>query len=622
MTFSAARLICLGLIVALAFVVGFLVFTPAEGVRFFTMAGYSLIASASVLFAWFVVKSVEWRTVFARWRSGGWRAVLAAVVLSGLLHLRSEHRFHILMDEVMLSATAAGMHRERTPTYVERGVDLAGDFHVLETNVDKRPLLFPFLLSVVHDLTGFRVANVFWLNALLTPLLLLLVHAVARRLAGEAAGWVAMLAWATLPLFALAAASGGFELLNLVMLALTLWLGMHYAERPDDTRLSAFVLSGVLLAQTRYESALMVLPVAVVVAWVWCRERVVRLPWPVLLSPVLMLPVPLQLNVFKANPTMWQTGSVPSESGVFSPTYWSRNLGHALNHFLILDGTQANSILLTAAWLALVVVVPLLLVRRVRAWFGRPDTAVFLIFGAGLFLLGALLLGYFWGRFDDWVTTRLSLPLQLGGVWAGVLALSAIRTGSEAWWRWVAAASVATLFLWTMPLLSKGLYARQSLTPKVAEWQHDFASAHRMNGVLVIDGRLSYQWLLHEVGATSLSEVMAEPDGFLFHVANGTYREVLLVQWLRADPARPDGWTVIAADEIGEDVALVETVDTLVLSPEWMVRIVRLRDIDAARFAEAAHRYTASRAWTQAATREPVTLESVRREQRWFSLIP
>lgn len=619
---SAVRIACLGLIVALTLVAGFLVFPPAAGVSVFIATGYALIASASVLFGWFALKSIDWPTVPARWRSGGWRVVLVAVVLSGLLHLRSEHRFHILMDEVMLSATAAGMHRERTPAYVERAVDLAGDLHVLEAKVDKRPLLFPFLLSVVHDLTGFRVANVFWLNALLTPVLLLLVHAVARRLAGEAAGLVAMLAWATLPLFALAAASGGFELLNLVMLALTVWLGMCYAERPDDARLSAFVLSGVLLAQTRYESALLVLPVAGVVVWVWCRERAVRLPWPVLLSPVLMLPVPLQLNVFKVNPSMWQTGWVASESGVFSPAYWSRNLGHALNHFLTLDGTQANSVLLTATWLVLVVALPLLLLRRGRVWCRRPDTAVFMIFGAGLLLLAALLLGYFWGRFDDWVTSRLSLPLQLGGLWAGALALSALPGGVRRWWRWVAVAAVATLFLWTMPLLSQRLYERDLLTPKVAAWQREFVSMHRMDGVLVVDARLGHQWLLDGVSATSLAQIMAKPEGLLFHVANATYRDVLLVQWLRADQASPGVWTVMGADDLGDGVATLELVDQRVLSPDWMVRIVRVRDIDAARLTEAARRYTASRAWTQVANREPVTPESVRREQRWFSLIP
>lgn len=52
--------------------------------------------------------------------------------------------------------------------------------------IDKRPLLYPFLVSLAHDLTGYRVLNAFLVNVALHPLLLGLAWWLARRLA---AGW-------------------------------------------------------------------------------------------------------------------------------------------------------------------------------------------------------------------------------------------------------------------------------------------------------------------------------------------------------------------------------------------------------------------------------------------------
>ena len=63
------------------------------------------------------------------------------------------------------------------------------------------------------------------------------------------------------------------------MILSTLWLGMRFAEAPGVARLGAFLFSGILLAQTRYESALFVLPVGAVLALVWWRQRRIEITW-------------------------------------------------------------------------------------------------------------------------------------------------------------------------------------------------------------------------------------------------------------------------------------------------------------------------------------------------------
>src|SRR5690606_24632616 len=133
---------------------------------------------------------------------------------------------------------------------------------------------FPLLLSFCHDLAGYRPENVFVLNGLLSFLLLYCTGRIARRLGqSELAGILAVVLLGGLPLLALNATGGGFEVLNLLMIVTTLGLGWRYVEHPSSRTLSAFVLSGVLLAQTRYESALFIPVVGILILLGWWRSK-------------------------------------------------------------------------------------------------------------------------------------------------------------------------------------------------------------------------------------------------------------------------------------------------------------------------------------------------------------
>ena len=69
--------------------------------------------------------------------------------------------FKIVMDEIMLLGTSMSMHLDRTVLTPVRGNDIQGTFVILDGLMDKRPLFFPFLASLLHDLTGYRPANAF-----------------------------------------------------------------------------------------------------------------------------------------------------------------------------------------------------------------------------------------------------------------------------------------------------------------------------------------------------------------------------------------------------------------------------------------------------------------------------
>ena len=181
---SDRRVWLFALMAALAVVLGFFAIRGEAAIVFVSRTGYWFVLAAFVLLVralWLTYRD-EVRAL--RWRTIDWTSV-AVVGLGGLILLVHEtFGFKILMDEIMLLGTSMSMHFDKTVLTPMRGNDIQGVYVVLDGMMDKRPLFFPFLLSLLHDLTGYRPENAFVLNGLLTFVFLGLVNAAGRRLAG------------------------------------------------------------------------------------------------------------------------------------------------------------------------------------------------------------------------------------------------------------------------------------------------------------------------------------------------------------------------------------------------------------------------------------------------------
>ena len=62
----------------------------------------------------------------------------------------------------------------------------------------------------------------------------------------------------SIPALAQSGNNGGFEFLNLTVILSTLILSYEYLRKPEPLRLSSLCITGVLLAQTCYESGLFI----------------------------------------------------------------------------------------------------------------------------------------------------------------------------------------------------------------------------------------------------------------------------------------------------------------------------------------------------------------------------
>jgi hypothetical protein len=565
--FSDRRSWLLGLALALVVVVTRWVLTANQGFAVVVHAGYWVMLALVALF-FRAVGPMLW----ARWQAGGlgrFQGGIAAGIGLTLVVWSAHEKpgYKILADELLLLGTSMGMHYEREAAYPTRATDVQGSFQILSSVMDKRPLLFPFLTATVHDLTGYRPENPFYLNMGLALVFLGLMYALGARLGRSPwAGALAVVLMAGLPLLAQQATGGGFELLNLVLIATFTLLLVRYLEQPGEmARLEALVLAALMLASTRYESAIFLVFAAGAVLAGWARLGRVNLSWPVMLSPLFLAPVLIQNRIFSANTKAWEMDSVAGVTEPFGWQYVAPNLGHALAFFFDFSGYQPSSALFAILGLLALPFFAFWVVKTLRVAKTAPPTELaWAIAGLGLLAVTAVYLLYFWGQFDQPLIRRLSLPLHflmaLAIVWLGARVFR-----SAAGWRGLVLVGLAGVFFQSLPVLAKQAY-RTTYSPGVEmQIRDDFLARQPDPNLLFLDND-SFFWITHKIPASPIKQAQLRKEGIAYHLRNRSFQEIFVFQSIKVNDQTGERY-VDPEDDLGPD---------FVLEPVWEQRVQTL----------------------------------------------
>lgn len=572
------RAALLVLAAAASILFGFVLVPPRQAIVFVHHAGYFLILAAAGAFAVALVR--DWRPPGGRpaWTAGDWRLAAVAGAVALVWQFLEPHGFKVLMDELVLGSTSMSMHFDREAFMPLKTHEVDGLYLVLGGILDKRPLFFPFLVSLLHDLTGYRPENVFVLNGVLSFVLLFLAGRLGRKLGGsENAGLLAVLLLAGLPLLAQNATGGGFDLLNLVMICATMLFAWRHLERRSGATQDALVLSAVLLAQTRYESALFVASAGLVVAAVWWQERRLAISWGLIVAPLLLVTIPLQQKLFDVIPGYWDTkegGAVP-----FSVSFFYDNLGHATNFLFTVDGVQSCSPVLAVAGVVCTTFAVVFLVRRWRRVGAEPALLILAGFGAAILASFGLLLCYNWGQLDDFVATRLGLPLLL------LFALcSAFVVGRWTKTRaaWIAVLGVPLAWAWcgAIPLGARAQGTRSFIGFPEVEWERRFVREHRQESVFYLM-RSPLPAIVERAPAVALAIAAERAEEMAYHLREGTYGEVYVFQRMKLDVTTRT-WSPDEQSQLGPEFIL-ETIEQRRMKPRYALRLSRLEAVDLSR---------------------------------------
>lgn len=502
--------------------------------------GYFYILGVFSLFIFYALRIARSRAEVVRgWlRRPGIGGV--AILLGVLFAVWSDSFKHkILFDEFVIQGTAYTMHATKQVSTIIRAYNIAGTWVLIDPFLDKRPYFFPFLVSLVHDLTGYRLANIFAVNVALAWMLLALLYWFAREIAGRAAAILAVALMATLPLFGQNATGAGMDLHNLAMIALVACLGVVYLRAPSPDRLSLLVLGSVLLTESRYESAIFSFPVALIVGAGWVRAQKVILPWPVIIAPLLLVPCAWHSRVFAATPLFWQL-----QDGQTSPFGLANilnnlrgdlaflfNFGNELTNswYLTIIGLAGLGWFLFLAWNWL----------RSRPRPELPATAfVAIAFGAGVAGHFGVLLFYWWARFDDVMASRFALPLCLSfSVLAAVLVkglqdrrIPALRIVAIGLGVWMATGG--------LPAMARKLYTDENLAMQEIDWEHQIIES-RPGPILMISNKSTLPFILWHIESVISAVGAQKGEQIRYHMGQGTFKDVLVTQALR--PTSKDG---------------------------------------------------------------------------------
>jgi hypothetical protein len=550
-----------------------LVLVPGEWlegiIRYGTMP---VLAIALALFFWVLVRQIRrlpkqaFNKRFSKW-------ILALIIAAaGFQLVHEDFGYKILMDEYNLTASSLNMHLDKSAFTPTRGKIVQGEFEVIDGYIDKRPFLYPFLLSIVHDISGYRITNPFLLNPVLNLVLFLVIYLAGFHLGGKRGGVLSIVLLAGLPLLGQNATGAGFELLNFLLLSLTVFLSLSLTARPGLDKETLLILSAILLAHVRYESILFLAPVVLLVGLRWKANPRLGPGWITVWTPWLLLPLFLQNRWFRSQEKLWE---LPGEiSQPFSVSYISENVGHAVMYFFNWSAEFPNSIFLTVAGFVSLFFLTVVSAKRFENWKRwRPrDYDVLGLWG--LILVGHMLviLAYHAGKLDSHYATRLGFPIHLILILSPVWLLVKEKM-SDRYWTIAIAGSLVFLITFSAPHSSKAIFTKKNFVEREFRWAKEQLATQPDSQFLVIDSKLSH-WLSLRCQAMRFDQARLWNEEIVESLSNGNYHDVFVLQRITIAPVL-EKTNVWEADELTD--FNLEAVSEYISKPFQGVRLSRLK---------------------------------------------
>jgi len=567
-------------------VLRFFVFSRNSAQLLIIAGGYWIMLTGALLYAVHL-----YRYLCIKWSLALWKKYRIGVVVAALgavfLQTHEPRQFKVLFDEFTFSGVARNMHFFRQAAFPTR-IHLVDDgMNAMESAIDRRPLFFQFTLACVHDVTGYRPENVFYLNAVVAFFLLLITYCFGVKYGGASLGITLVGLWLGLPLLAQNATGGGYDIFNLLMLAIFWFFGLEYLRSGTLLAQNLFILTAVHLAQVRYESILYIIPMAAIIMIKCFRDRTIKLGWVGVMFPLGLL-LPLLINLaFVQTPGAFQTN--PGQS-FFSLQYFPDNLERAFRYLFDPSFAGSNSIILSAFGIVAVIAVSLRLVSRWRdlVWNGEDALLGGLLLVVLLNVL--LVLCNFWGQWDDPVATRFSLPLHLLFIWCIGYSLKEMFT-QRAIPVWVPVVAVVSGLVLSTAAAARSYPTREMLPGREYAWLFEEIAKPSHQGALIIAhpvGPIVY-------GHAAVGMEVAEAAKWKIHecLRLGLYPEILALERVCIDVTtgqevpydQAKGWDIKSLGSAGSSVLSNAFKKQIVAEVHWrpgvISRVVRIVGVEA-----------------------------------------
>jgi hypothetical protein len=365
-----------------------------------------------VFLAWSALTIAHVKGVWSSWKSffGDHGLSLAvALAVTTAVFVSVPPKFRVLSDETNLLGVSRSMLFDKTVYNRTETERYGGNLDPVNGDMEKRPMLFPFFIQLIHLVRGYDYRNAFILNFAALFVLLAGAFSLVKRIAGPAAALAAVLLIVSQPVVVLCAASGGFDLFSFLFFGIAFTALYAFMKEPTPEGLAFTWVNLLMLAHTRYECALYcVIIVAGLLLFRYLRWEFVRpYAWLYVATPLAAVPLVLQRIL------MIDQMENPPGVAAFAWAHFLKNVSQvAASQFdFRLFLPYSNLLNLFAAAAALVIA---------AAWLSgklkpsRPHARhFFLILAAAVGSGFAIVLGYYFGDYLHPASVRLFLPMAI-----------------------------------------------------------------------------------------------------------------------------------------------------------------------------------------------------------------
>lgn len=507
------------------------------------------------------------------------RAAALNAMFLGLTAIHEHLQPKVYADEVLLMNTAQNMHLNRDTRVIFSAYNINQSYTPIKMGVDKRPFLFPFTISVLHDFTGYRISNAFIVNFCATFLLGMCLVLIACHWVPPNFALLILPCLYAPPIFHASVASVGFDVFNLLFIALFIASSLLFVRRPAGNTLLLMLCMAALLANVRYESILYAFSIPFVIFIGWRRNpHVLEIKWLPLVPLLFLLPLFLLQRHFSI-PDYWQM-QFNNVDKPLSLDFVVPNLQQAIYYFFNLESYIRNSMLVALIGSCSAVVATVSLVSRIKRnrslapvqWVG----IIYFITALGHF---SFLMLYHYGRFTNQIVERLSLPIYLAFALAPFLAIALADIKLIRLIRWPLLPVFVSmgLVLILIPRLAEGRTNLESIHSRDMQWAFKtIRQNYDPQRVMVITNPGPVA-IMYQITSTLPELFNANPQLSYFFKDCGLVDEILVVETLAKDP-----YSERSNHQIGEPIHedfIFEVAHAARLNSNLYTRILRITGV-------------------------------------------
>jgi hypothetical protein len=190
------------------------------------------------------------------------------------------------------------MYQNKTAWIPSQGLNLNYEKFKPSTHGNKRPILYPFVVSIFHSLIGYSAYNGFVVNFICGVFILFFFYVFISRFYPRDFGILSLFILAAIPIFSIWITSSGFEGLNLLFIILFFIAYHRFLVIKDAASAEWLFLTLVLLMQCRYESFIFGIVILTLLPQLLREDMIKQYSLITFLTPLLIVPIFWQRRLF------------------------------------------------------------------------------------------------------------------------------------------------------------------------------------------------------------------------------------------------------------------------------------------------------------------------------------